>query len=48
MELGENYIFEFVRLWVTFIFKNFLNPGMWAQESILGTFQLGLGNYSNS
>jgi len=30
MELDRNYIFEFLRLCVTFSSENFRNPGTWA------------------
>lgn len=36
MELGINYIFKFLRLWVTFLSEYFQNPSMWARGEILG------------
>lgn len=42
VKLGIKYVFEFVILWVKFIFNYFQNPGMLARGLTLLTFRAKL------
>lgn len=44
MELGINYIFEFVVLWIMFIFKKIWNPDSWIGVDFID-FSSGVRNY---